>query len=98
MEAVACRNHPKVGEERITLEAFTTAPHVTVAAGGETRGGIDRALKNAGATRRVVVTTPNFLAVPFFVENSDLIGVLPERLALRMMATTSLRSLSCRLR
>ena len=87
---VARRGHPQVRGERITLEDLINAPLVAVAAGGETRGGIDRALRNAGSTWRVVVTTPNFLAVPFLVENSDLIGVLPERLALRMMATTSL--------
>jgi DNA-binding transcriptional LysR family regulator len=87
---VARRDHPQVRGERITLRNFNNAPHVIVAAGGETRGGIDGALRHAGATRRVVVTTPNFLALPFLVENSDLIGVLPERLALRMMATTPL--------
>ena len=72
------------------MKEFINAPHVTVAAAGETRGGIDRALGDAGYTRRVVATTPSFLAVPFLVENSDLIGVLPERLALLMKATTSL--------
>ena len=86
---VARRGHPQVHEKRITLRNFTNAPHVSVAASIEARGGTDGSLRNAGTTRRVVITTPNFLALPFLVENSDLIGVLPERLALRMTATTS---------
>jgi hypothetical protein len=37
-----------------------------------------------------VLSTPSFLALPLIVETTDLVGVLPERLALRLSAAAAL--------
>ncbi len=73
---VARRGHPKVRDGAMRSADFAVAPQVVVAAGAI----------SADVARRVAMTTPNFLSVPLVVEASDLIGVLPERLALRLQA------------
>jgi DNA-binding transcriptional LysR family regulator len=43
-----------------------------------------------GLKRRVAVTVAHFLALPFVVAASDMVGVLAERAAVRMADTTGL--------
>jgi DNA-binding transcriptional LysR family regulator len=89
---VARRDHPSLRRGRMTLEDFVATPQVLVSAGGEVRGGIDEAPASAGYQRRVALSTPSFLALPLIVETTDLVGVLPERLALRLSAATPLNA------
>lgn len=81
---VARRDHPLLRNDRMTLEDFVSVPHVVMAPGGTDRGDIDQALALRGLARRVAVTTPSFLALPFIVEKADIMGVLPKRLALHV--------------
>lgn len=80
---VARRKHPLLRKGRMTLDDFVSVPHVVMAPGGTDRVDIDEALALRGLSRRVAVTTPSFLALPFIVEQADVIGVLPQRLASR---------------
>jgi DNA-binding transcriptional LysR family regulator len=86
---VVRRGHPRVYAQRISLNDFTALPHVLMSAGGPARGDVDQALSALGLERRIAVTVPNF-ALPYIVEESDIIGVLPERLALRIAQNRSL--------
>ncbi len=81
---VARQGHPKLSAGRMVLDDFLATPQVLLSPGGRDRGEIDEALARAGLTRRVAITAPNFLSVPLIVEGSDLVGVLPERLARRL--------------
>ena len=47
------------------------------------RGGVDQALAERGLSRRSHVTVPHFLAVPRVLAHSDLIAMMPRRLAER---------------
>lgn len=87
---VARRDHPQLNAGRMSLEDFLTLPHALMSAGGQPRGDIDQALSALGLERHVAITVPNFLALPYVVERVDVIGVLPERLALRSAQTSSL--------
>ncbi len=87
---VARRDHPQLNAGRMSLEDFVSLPHVLMSPGGRPRGDIDQALSSLGVERRVALTVPNFLALPYMIEKADLIGVLPERLALRAAKTHSL--------
>jgi DNA-binding transcriptional LysR family regulator len=49
------------------------------------RGGVDQMLAEHGLRRRVHVTVPHFLAVPRVVAHSDLIALMPHRLAARFL-------------
>ena len=79
---VARRNHPEV-DERITLEQFCRLEHVfaTPSGGGTFVRLIDAALKTAGRSRHIRLKVPHFLMVPEIIARSDMIAILPERLA-----------------
>lgn len=81
---VARHDHPLLRNDRMTLDDFVSVPHVVMAPAGTDRGDIDQALALRGVERRVAVTTPSFLALPFIVEKADVVGVLPQRLAWRV--------------
>jgi DNA-binding transcriptional LysR family regulator len=80
---VARRGHPDVDGTTMSRDAFAGLPHVVLSPDGRPRGEVDQALAALGVTRRIAVTVPNFLTLPYVVENSDVIGVLPERVAQR---------------
>ena len=80
---VARHGHSHVLDGRMSLVDFTDLPHVLMSPGGPARGDADQALAALGLARRIAITVPNFLSLPYVVEASDVIGVLPERLALR---------------
>lgn len=79
---VARRGHPHLSTGEMPLDDFATLPHVLMSPDGRPTGDIDQALSALGRERRIAITVPNFLTLPYVVENSDVIGVLPERLAL----------------
>lgn len=74
------RGHPLLGR-RFTLRQFASAGHAALFGHGDTRGFIDTLLAGHGLRRRLQVTTPNFLTLPFLVAKSDLIAVVPAGLA-----------------
>ena len=87
---VARLDHPRLDGDGMSLEDFTALPHVLLSPDGRPRGDVDEALEKLNHTRRIAATVPNFLTLPYVVEQSDLIGVLPERLALRAAQNRSL--------
>lgn len=87
---VARRGHPKLAAGKLPLEDFLDLPHVLMSADGQPRGDVDHELSVLGLERRIVVTVPNFLALPYLIEETEAIGVLPERLARRAAAASAL--------
>jgi DNA-binding transcriptional LysR family regulator len=80
---VARREHPRLKRE-LSVEDFCALDHVLVARRGRTFAGaiqIDEALAGRGLKRNVRLSVPHFMLVPELVARSDMIGVLPERLA-----------------
>lgn len=87
---VARQDHPQLKAGLMSFEDFKSLPHVLISPDGQPRGDIDQALSSHGVTRHVAITVPNFLALPYMIEKTDIIGVLPERLALRTAETSRL--------
>ena len=70
------------GRRKMTLEAFCAADHILVSPeGGGFAGFADEALAKLGRRRRVAYSLTSFLLAPSLVANSDLVCVLPRRLA-----------------
>jgi DNA-binding transcriptional LysR family regulator len=69
----------------LTLHEFSDWPQVRLNLGRESPGLIDDALARRGLRREIVVTLPDFASIPAVVAQTDLLAVLPERLA-RLMA------------
>ncbi len=80
---IARKEHPAL-KKPLTPQAFAALPHLLVSPRGDPAGAVDEALREIGLARRIVMTVPHFLAAPFAVEATDLVAVLPERVAKRM--------------
>ncbi|WP_338761310.1 LysR family transcriptional regulator [Massilia sp. METH4] len=75
------KGHPRLGR-RPTLAQFCTLDFVIVSPdGGGFEGATDAALAALGARRSVVLSVPHFLFVPAVLARTDLVAMLPERLA-----------------
>ena len=56
-------------------------PHILTSLADDSRGVVDEALAKRKLKRKVVMTTPGFLAVPFVVRRARVIITMPSRLA-----------------
>ncbi|TND06339.1 MAG: nahR [Gammaproteobacteria bacterium] len=74
------KDHPLAGKP-VSMPDFLAARHLLVSRSGEARGHVDRALQREGLRRRVAVTVNHFAAVPGLLTHSDLIAMVPRRLA-----------------
>lgn len=76
-------DHPDAKRKTLALERFCALDHALVSpAGGAFHGVTDQALARIGKSRRVTVSVTSFLVLPEILRNSDLIAVVPRRLAL----------------
>jgi DNA-binding transcriptional LysR family regulator len=82
--------HPHLRRGRITLQDFADLPHALVSPGGGTHGQVDDVLAPLGLRRHVAITVNQFLTLPFLIGSSDMVGVLPKRVADRMAETAGL--------
>ena len=91
---IARRDHPSLRKRgknvSMSLDEFVKLPHALVSPKGDPRGVVDLALEKAGRTRKVAVTCPNFLGVPFLVGSSDMVAAMAERAALRLAEAAKL--------
>jgi DNA-binding transcriptional LysR family regulator len=75
-------DHPGVAKGRLTLDRFCALDHALVSyAGGSFEGVTDEALARLGRARRVALSVTSFLVLPEILRESDLIAVVPSRLA-----------------
>lgn len=75
------KNHPR-GSAQPDMDSFCALDHVLVSPeGGGFTGAVDTALDALGRSRNVVASLPNFLLALRLIAESDLVGVLPSRVA-----------------
>ena len=75
-------DHPLAAQDALTLDAFCAQDHALVSYhGGNFHGVTDNALAALGRSRRVTLSVGSFLVLPEILQNSDLISVVPRRLA-----------------
>jgi DNA-binding transcriptional LysR family regulator len=72
-------DHPAIGKT-LTRKKFLEASHALVSYRGGHRV-IEEALERAGLARRIALRVPHFTVVPMVLERSDLILILPLRVA-----------------
>lgn len=85
--------HPKV-RRRLDFDTFVALPHIRVLyPPGQRDGHLDVLLRARGHSRHVAVTVAHLLSVPEIAAASDLVGIIPERLALAAARRLALRVL-----
>jgi len=73
-------SHPTIGE-RMSLEAFSSARHVMVSSPRSGHFLIEEALAERGVNRNIVARVPQFTVLPQLLSQSDLLVLLPSRVA-----------------
>lgn len=79
LRLLARRGHPQV-DAAIDLTTFLAQRHLWVS-GGQTKGMVDQWLASQGLKRQIAYITPNYLQAAHLVARTDLLTVLPTRLA-----------------
>jgi len=75
-------DHPLAHLENLTLDDFCAQDHALVSyLGGNFHGATDAALNAMGRSRRVTLSVCSFLVLPEILRVSDLISVVPRRVA-----------------
>jgi len=73
-------DHPKIGKT-LTRRGFLEASHALVPYRGGGHRVIEEALERAGVARRIALRVAHFTVVPMVLERSDLLLILPARVA-----------------
>ena len=68
----------------MNLETFANLSHALTTLRRDNVGAVDRALHEQHLARRVALTTPHMLVLPFTIASSDLVAAVPQRVALRL--------------
>jgi len=95
-ERYACllsADHPAITRQAMTLPEFAAARHIMVASPSSGHGLVDGILAQLGISRNVVARVPQFTVLPQLLAQSDLVVVLPSRVAQLYAAQGGLRAL-----
>lgn len=77
------QHHPVLSElrEEISLREFLAAEHLIVSTKESPYDKINQTLEKAGISAGANFTVPHFSAVPYILSNSDLVAIVPQKLA-----------------
>jgi DNA-binding transcriptional LysR family regulator len=81
---VADPGNPRLRDGRLTLEDLSALPHAAARLPHAEEDPLQNALDRLGVTVRKVVTTVGWITLPFLVAGSDMVAIVPERLARRL--------------
>jgi DNA-binding transcriptional LysR family regulator len=84
-------DHPRIDKDRLTLSAFLKEPHLVVSSPGRTAELFERFLEEKKLSRRVALSVPHMLCVPFIIANTDLIATVPRSVGLVFRGFAGLR-------
>jgi LysR family transcriptional regulator, mexEF-oprN operon transcriptional activator len=65
----------------LSIQDYVRLPHLLTSSRGDAHGMVDNALEKLGLQRRVVLTTPRFLAVSHILRSAPVIATMPEGIA-----------------
>lgn len=81
MVVVADRHNPRLVDGRLTLADLAELPHAVATFGPGILTPVDRAFGELGIDRRIALHVFGFLPLPFVIEGTDMVAVVPEMLA-----------------
>lgn len=81
MVVMAARENPRLRDGALTLEDLAALPHAVPSFGPGVLTPADRAFGELGIDRRVALQVAGFLPLPFVIAGTDMVALVPERLA-----------------
>jgi DNA-binding transcriptional LysR family regulator len=85
-------DHPRI-RHSLDRSQFVAESHVQVLARATGHGVVDRVLAEKGIQRKIALRVPNFLGIGLIVMNTDLVAIIPQRLAKTFMREFDVRIL-----
>lgn len=82
--------HPLDGAQ-VGAEEFAAAEHVVVVSAGTGHGKTDELIERSAIRRNVKLRLPHFVALPYILEETDLVATVPARIAMRLASSFALR-------
>lgn len=76
----------------VSLEEFCQRPHIVVSSVGNAADDADQALSLAGRRRNVVLTVPQFSALPRLLAHSEMLAIVPDYVAEAMALDSAIRA------
>lgn len=83
------RDNPALVDGELSWEAFTNLPQAVCDFGQAHMTPADRKLRELGFSREAHIKTTSFMPLPSIVSGTDLVSVVPKRLANRFASTTN---------
>lgn len=84
--------HPRI-HEQLTLAQYESEDHAAVDTAGTGHGILDDEIRRRQIHRKIALRVPNYMAIPFVIEQTDMLVTLPERLAEVLKGKGHFRSL-----
>ncbi len=84
-------DHPRLSDQP-SVQDFLAEGHVSVTPSGTGHSNLNRVLREKQLNRNVMLEVPSYLGVAEIVARTDLIAMIPSRLAALMLAEKSIRS------
>jgi DNA-binding transcriptional LysR family regulator len=81
MVVIADRGNPRLRDGGLTLDDLAALPHAAGAFGPGVLTPVDRAFGELGIDRRIALQVFGFLPLPFVIEGTDMVAMVPELLA-----------------
>ncbi|MER7559158.1 LysR family transcriptional regulator [Nocardioides sp. NPDC126508] len=81
MVVLADRANPALREGRLTMGDLAELPHAAASFGPGVLTPVDRVFGDHGIERRIALQVFGFLPLPFVIEGTDMVAIVPERLA-----------------
>jgi DNA-binding transcriptional LysR family regulator len=81
MTCLVDKRNARLRDGRLSMADLAELPHAIAWFGSEEVTPADRVFGELGITRRTEVTVAGWLPLPFIIEGTDLVAVVPERLA-----------------
>jgi DNA-binding transcriptional LysR family regulator len=81
MVVLADRSNSRMVDGRLTLDDLAELPHAVASFGPGILTPVDRAFGELSIDRRIALQVFGFLPLPFVIEGTDLVAVVPELLA-----------------
>ncbi len=78
---IARQNHPALAQQPMPLDVFANLSHALHTIRRDETGAIDRLLAQHNLQRRVALTVPHLLVLPAIIAATDLVTVIPGRMA-----------------
>ncbi len=85
--------HPRI-RKRLTLAAYEIEDHAAVDTSGTGHWILDEAILRRQIRRKIALRVPNYMAIPFVIEQTDMLVTLPDRLAEVLKGKGHFRSLA----